>query len=184
MFDTIRRDAQCYLGGRKHIGIGAALRLFFFTPGFQLTLSLRLQRALARIPIVGGPLQLILWYGTTMYFGCDIAPGATFGPGLYLPHPTGIVIGEEWDVGADVSILHAVTLGRTTKSTRRCSVGDNVGIGAGAKIIGNLDIGARARVGANAVVTKSVPPGATAVGIPARIQSVLGTQREADVEKD
>jgi serine O-acetyltransferase len=138
----------------------------------------------ARVPVIGGPLRFILWYVTTIYFGCDIAPGATFGPGLYLPHPTGIVIGEEWDVGANVRILHGVTLGRTTKSTRRCSVGDNVGIGAGAKIIGSLDIGTGARVGANAVVTKSVPPGATAVGIPAWIPAVSDKEGDADVAEN
>ena len=170
MFENIARDAQRHLGATASGARPAAyLRLLLLSPGFQLTLCIRAQRHLGRIPVVGRLLRRICWYLTTIYFGCDIAPEATFGPGLYIPHSSGIVIGGEWDIGADVSILQGVTLGRIAAPPRLCLVGDNVRIGAGAKIIGDIDIGAGARIGANAVVVKPVPPGATAVGVPARI---------------
>ena len=112
----------------------------------------------------------MVWYFSSIFFSCDIDPHARFGPGIYFPHPPGIIIGGEWDIGANVSILQGVTLGRGKESPlRRPNIGDGVWIMAGAKIIGNVDVGANATVGANAVVLKNVPAGAIAVGVPARV---------------
>ncbi len=171
-FKIIYIDACVYISKwdpNSKSRIALLIRLIFFTPGFQLNLSIRTQQQLACIPVIGNVMRRILWYLTTIYFSCDIDTMAHFGPGLYFPHPIGIVIGGEWDVGNYVSILQGVTLGRSTVPSRRCRVGDRALIAAGAKVVGQIDIGEDARVGANAVVLRSVPAGATAVGVPARI---------------
>lgn len=104
-------------------------------------------------------------------FAVDIHPRAKIGHGILLDHATGLVIGETAVIGNNVSILHSVTLGGTgkTKGDRHPKIGDGVMIGAGAKILGNVKIGDRAKIGAGSVVLKDVPPGATAVGNPARL---------------
>jgi serine O-acetyltransferase len=167
LIETIQCDARRYRA--SPVQPESFLRLLLLCPGFQLGLSIRLQSALRRIPILGPLLSRIVWYLTTMIFGCDIAPHATFGPGIYFPHPTGIVIGGEWDIGAGVAILQGVTLGRIDLPKGRSIVGDDAVIGAGAKILGELFIGRDAKIGANAVVLSSVPEGRTAVGIPAKL---------------
>ena len=103
--------------------------------------------------------------------GIEIHPGATIGRRFFIDHGMGVVIGETAIVGDDVTLYHGVTLGGTSwnKGRRHPTVEDGVVIGAGAKILGPITIGARAKVGSNAVVVKSVPAGTTAVGNPARI---------------
>lgn len=103
--------------------------------------------------------------------GIEIHPGATIGRRFFIDHGEGVVIGETAIVGDDVLMYHQVTLGGTSleRTKRHPTVGNNVLIGMGAKILGNITIGEGARIGANAVVTHDVPAGATAVGIPARI---------------
>jgi serine O-acetyltransferase len=104
-------------------------------------------------------------------FQTDIHPAAPFGAGIFLDHATGLVVGETAVVDDDVSLLQNVTLGGTGKQAhdRHPKVRRDVIIGAGAKILGNIEIGAGARVAAGAVVLQSVPPGATVAGIPAKI---------------
>lgn len=105
------------------------------------------------------------------FTGIEIHPGARLGPGLFIDHGMGVVIGETAIVGANVLIYHGVTLGGV--DSRPCRrhplVGDNVVIGAGAKILGPVTIGDGAKIGAASVVLENVPEGATAVGVPARI---------------
>lgn len=103
--------------------------------------------------------------------GVDIHPGAALGPGLFIDHATGVVIGETAEVGADVTLYHAVTLGATSaaRGKRHPTIGDRVVIGAGAKILGPVTVGADASIGANAVVVKPVPPGAVVVGVPGQV---------------
>ena len=98
----------------------------------------------------------------------DIAPQATLGRRLMLPHPNGVVIHEDAIVGDDCMIMQQVTVGMIDESEVPV-IGNRVYIGAGAKIIGKLTVGDGARIGANAVVVNDVPSNATAVGIPARI---------------
>lgn len=104
--------------------------------------------------------------------GIEIHPGAHLGRRLFIDHGMGVVIGETAVVGDDVLMFHGVTLGGTTMShgKRHPTVGDRVVLGAGAKILGAVYVGDDARIGANAVVVKDVPHGATAVGIPAEIK--------------
>jgi serine O-acetyltransferase len=105
--------------------------------------------------------------------GIEIHPGATLGRRVFIDHGMGVVIGETAVVGNDVLLFHGVTLGGTTMSPgkRHPTVGDRVVIGAGAKVLGAVHIGSDARIGANAVVVKDVPDGATAVGIPAVVRT-------------
>jgi serine O-acetyltransferase len=110
---------------------------------------------------------------TRILTGVDIHPGATLGPGLFIDHATGVVIGETAEVGEDVMIYHGVTLGGSGRDTgkRHPTIGDRVTIGAGAKVLGAIKIGDDSRIGANAVVVKEVPSSAVVVGVPGQIIS-------------
>ncbi len=103
--------------------------------------------------------------------GIEIHPGATIGPGFFIDHGMGVVIGETAEIGADVTLYHGVTLGGTSleKGKRHPTLGDRVVVGAGAKILGAITIGEDSRIGANAVVVKSVPPNSVVVGVPGQI---------------
>jgi serine O-acetyltransferase len=103
--------------------------------------------------------------------GIEIHPGVTIGPGFFIDHGMGVVIGETAEIGADVTLYHGVTLGGTSldKGKRHPTIGDRVVIGAGAKVLGNITIGADSRVGANAVVVRSVPQNSVVVGVPGQI---------------
>ena len=103
--------------------------------------------------------------------GIEIHPGALIGRRFFIDHGMGVVIGETAEIGEDCTLYHGVTLGGTSwnKGKRHPTLGNGVVVGAGAKILGPILIGDDARVGSNAVVVKNVPPGATAIGIPARI---------------
>ncbi|MFZ5608305.1 MAG: serine O-acetyltransferase [Pseudomonadota bacterium] len=111
--------------------------------------------------------------------GIEIHPGARIGKRFFIDHGMGVVIGETAEIGDDVTLYHGVTLGGVDPANgrdgkRHPSLGDGVIVGAGAQILGPITIGRRARIGANSVVTKDVPDGATVVGIPGRIVLVDG----------
>ena len=103
--------------------------------------------------------------------GIEIHPGAHIGRRFFIDHGMGVVIGETALIGDDCTLYHGVTLGGTSwaKGKRHPTLGNGVVVGAGAKILGPIEIGDRAKIGSNAVVVKPVPGGATAIGIPARI---------------
>lgn len=103
--------------------------------------------------------------------GVEIHPGAVLGAGVFIDHATGVVIGETAEVGDNVTIYHGVTLGGTSldRVKRHPTVEDEVTIGAGAKVLGAITIGAGSQIGANSVVVKSVPAGAVVVGVPGQI---------------
>ncbi|MFV3414309.1 serine O-acetyltransferase [Pseudomonas nitroreducens] len=121
--------------------------------------------------------------------GIEIHPGAKIGRRFFIDHGLGIVIGETAEIGDDVTIYQGVTLGGTSwnKGKRHPSLADGVVVGAGAKVLGPFTVGAGAKVGSNAVVTKEVPPGATVVGIPGRIivkdDADQAAKRQAMAEK-
>ena len=107
------------------------------------------------------------------FTGIEIHPGAKIGKGLFIDHGMGVVIGEPAEIGDNVTIYHGVTLGGTgkEKGKRHPTVGNNVIIGCGAKVLGPINIGDEAKIGANAVVLKDVPQGKTVVGIPGVIKN-------------
>ena len=119
--------------------------------------------------------------------GIEIHPGATIGRRFFIDHGMGVVIGETAEIGDDVTLYHGVTLGGTSwnKGKRHPTLQSGVVVGAGAQVLGPIIIGENAKVGSNAVVTKPVPAGDTAVGNPARIidKSEEGKQRQEQAEK-
>lgn len=108
----------------------------------------------------------------------DIHPGAKIGKRFFIDHGAGVVIGETAEIGNDVTLYHGVTLGGTTwnQTKRHPTLGDNVLIGAGAKILGAITLGNNVRVGANSVVVKDVPACCTVIGIPGRIIQQKGVK--------
>jgi len=120
-----------------------------------------------------------LSYWGRFFTGIEIHPGATIGRRVFIDHGVGVVIGETAEVGDDCTIYQGVTLGGTSLAggKRHPTLHRGVVIGAGAKVLGPFVVGENARVGSNAVVVKAVPPGATAIGIPARIISEAAAQR-------
>jgi serine O-acetyltransferase len=103
--------------------------------------------------------------------GIEIHPGATIGKGLFIDHGTGIVIGETAEIGDNVTLYQGVTLGGTgkEKGKRHPTVGDNVVVASGAKVLGSFKVGNNSKIGAGSVVLKEVPPNSTVVGIPGQV---------------
>lgn len=116
--------------------------------------------------------------------GIEIHPGARIGKRFFIDHGMGVVIGETAVIGDDVLLYQGVTLGGTglEKGKRHPTIGNNVVIGAGAKVLGNITVGDNAYIGANAVVIKDVPPNSTVVGVPGRITRQEG--RKIDISLD
>jgi serine O-acetyltransferase len=116
-------------------------------------------------------LALYLQSRTSELFQLDIHPAARIGSGIFFDHGTGIVIGETAVIGDDVSMLHGVTLGGTgsERGDRHPKIGKGVLLGAGAKVLGNIEIGDYAKIASGSVVLKPVPAGCTAAGVPARL---------------
>jgi serine O-acetyltransferase len=114
-------------------------------------------------------------------FQTDINPAAQIGKGIFLDHATGLVVGETAIIGDNVSILHGVTLGGTGKegADRHPKIGNGVLIGAGAKILGNIEVGACSRVAAGSVVLKAVPEKSTVAGVPAKVVGTAGCSEPA-----
>lgn len=123
--------------------------------------------------------------------GIEIHPGATIGEGLFIDHGTGIVIGETAELGKNVTLYQGVTLGGTgkEKGKRHPTIGDNVVVASGAKVLGSFTVGEHAKIGAGSVVLKEVPPYATVVGIPGKIvcmygEKVRGGEDDVDLRHD
>ncbi|MBO5195791.1 MAG: serine O-acetyltransferase [Clostridia bacterium] len=117
--------------------------------------------------------------------GIEIHPGATIGEGLFIDHGSGVVIGETTIIGDNCTLYQGVTLGGTGKDTgkRHPTLGNNVMVGAGAKVLGNFTVGDGAKIAAGAVVLGPVPENATAVGIPAHVVRVAGKKTGVDLDQ-
>jgi serine O-acetyltransferase len=114
--------------------------------------------------------------------GIEIHPGATIGSRFFIDHGMGVVIGETTEIGSDVTLYHGVTLGGTSlnKGKRHPTLGDRVVVGAGAKILGAIEIGDDSRIGANAVVVKPVPPNSVVVGVPGQVVMRSKPHKDSD----
>ena len=147
-------------------------------PGVQALLAHRLAHALHRagVPIVPRTVATVVRAAT----GVEIHPAASIGPGLFIDHGSGVVIGETAEIGEDVTLYQGVTLGGTGFATgkRHPTVEDNVTIGSGAKLLGPITIGHGAKIGANSVVIHDVPPNSTVVGNPGHPVRVEGRRPE------
>src|SRR3954464_8282315 len=147
-------------------------------PGVQALLAHRLAHALhgAGVPLVPRTVATFVRAAT----GVEIHPAATIGPGLFIDHGSGVVIGETAEIGEDVTLYQGVTLGGTGFATgkRHPTVQDHVTIGSGAKLLGPITIGHGAKIGANSVVIHDVPPNSTVVGNPGHPVRVEGRRPE------
>jgi serine O-acetyltransferase len=143
------------------------------SPGLHAIWTHRLAHRLWQQGGAAKPVARVLSTAARAVTGVEIHPGATIGRRFFIDHGMGVVIGETAVVGDDVMLYHGVTLGgrslaRGTK--RHPTVGDGVTIGAGARVLGDIEIGDRVQIGANSVVVKDVPAGAVATGIPAVVR--------------
>ena len=158
------------------------LEIILLYPGFHAIVYYRLARFLwnLNIPFLPRLISQLARFLT----GIEIHPGAQISGGLFIDHGMGVVIGETATIGNDVTLFQGVTLGGTGKETgkRHPTLGNNVVVGTGAKILGNITIGDNSYIGANAVILKDVPVNATVVGVPGRITKQDG--KKMDLQMD
>jgi serine O-acetyltransferase len=163
----IREDVACV--PQRDPAARSALEVVLLYPGVHALIWHRLAH---RLWLSGYKFaaRAISWFAR-LVTNIDIHPGATIGERFFIDHGAGVVIGETAIIGDDVTMYHGVTLGGTSWSAgkRHPTVEDGALIGAGAKILGPITVGPRARIGANSVVIEDVPPEMTVVGIPGRI---------------
>lgn len=174
MLGLIAADFACI--AKRDPAARGHLETFFCYPGLHAIATHRVAHRLwtagIRFP------ARFLAYCARLLTNIDIHPGARIGSGFFIDHGAGVVIGETAVVGDDCTLYHGVTLGGVSwsKGRRHPTLGDRVLVGAGAKVLGPIEIGSDARIGANSVVVEDVPPSMTVVGIPARI--VMRERRE------
>ncbi len=158
------------------------LEIFLCYPGFHAVLAHRLAHRLycAGVPLIP---RVISQFSRWMT-GVEIHPGATIGRRFFIDHGMGVVIGETTEIGDDVLIYQGVTLGGTgkEKGKRHPTIGNNVVIGTGAKVLGNIIIGDHVKIGAGSVVVHPAPPHSTVVGVPGRIVRSRGVAVEDQLE--
>lgn len=167
MFEKIKLDFYAIL--ERDPAVRTRLEAALCYPGFHALIFHRLAHFLYSKKFIF--CSRFISHISRFFTGLEIHPGAKIGGGVFIDHGIGVVIGETAEIGDNVTIYQGVTLGGTgkEKGKRHPTICDNVIIGAGAKVLGNIEIGACARIGAGSVILKPVPSCATAVGVPGRI---------------
>lgn len=174
LFETIRRDIRAVFA--RDPATRSTLEVLLCYPGLHALWFYRLAHWLwlHKLYLLGRWTSHIGRFLT----GIEIHPGAKIGPGFFIDHGMGTVIGETAEIGEEVTLYHNVTLGGVSmkKEKRHPTVEDHVVIGAGAQILGPIRIGAHSRIGANSVVVKDVPTDSVVVGVPGRVRSRNGVK--------
>ena len=180
MFKRMREDIQTVFA--KDPAAKTALEVIFCYPGLHAIWAHRIAHFFwkHKLLLIGRFISHINRWLT----GIEIHPGARIGRRLFIDHGMGVVIGETAEIGDDVLMYQGVVLGGTSleKKKRHPSLGSNVVVGTGAIVLGAIDIGDGARIGAGSVVIHDVPPGATVVGIPARMGMGFSVKEIHDLE--
>ncbi len=181
MFKRLREDIRCVM--ERDPAARNAFEVLTCYPGLHAVLAHRLNHWLWQRGLRW--LARFLSLLTRWFTGIEIHPAAKIGRRFFIDHGMGVVIGETAEIGDDCTLYHGVTLGGTSweAGKRHPTLGDDVVVGAGAKILGPLKIGSGSRIGSNAVVVKDVPEGATVVGVPARIAGIRGVDRNEQREE-
>lgn len=182
MIKTIREDVRSIL--ERDPAARNALEVVICYPGLHAIWGHRLSHRLWK----SGLRLVARWVSQVArgLTGIEIHPGATIGRNFFIDHGMGVVIGETAEIGENVTLYHGVTLGGTSlqKTKRHPTIEDRVVIGAGAKVLGAITIGADSRIGANAVVVKSTPPDSVVVGVPGQIVVRNHQPHSADEKPD
>ena len=167
MFGRLREDIRAYRD--RDPAARSALEIYFLYPGFRAVRMHRKANWCFRHKLFF--LARLISQRAVRKTGIEIHPGATIGRRLVIDHGTGVVIGETAEIGDDVLIYQGVTLGGTgkDKGKRHPTIGNNVMISSGAKVLGPFKVGDNSRIAAGAVVLDEVPPDCTVVGVPARV---------------
>lgn len=180
MFDRLKQDLDSIV--ERDPAARNRLEVFLLYSGFRAVMNYRVAHwfYLHHLKFIARFLSQRSRHKT----GIEIHPGATIGKGLFIDHGMGVVIGETAEIGDNCTLYQNVTLGGTGKDQgkRHPTLGDNVMVGSGAKVLGPFKVGDNARVAAGAVVLSEVPPNATAVGVPAKIVRLNG-ERIADMDQ-
>lgn len=169
------RRARMLVHGPSDAVVGPQLWVGVLSPRFLPVLLCRLAHYFYRLKLT--LLAKVFSLLNFFFFGIEIAIQCRIGPGLFLPHTQGTVIGA-YSIGRNATIFQGVTLGAreldfSFLESSRPSLGDDVTVGAGAKVLGGLTLGSGSRIGANAVVLESIPPNVAAAGVPARVTKSL-----------
>jgi len=180
MFETLRRDIRAVF--ERDPAARSLPEVLFCYPGLHAVWFHRLAHWCwnHRLKFLGRFLSHI----NRFFTGIEIHPGARLGPGLFIDHGMGVVIGETAEVGENVTIYQGVTLGGTSleKVKRHPTIGNNVVIGSGAKVLGPFTVGENSRIGSGSVVVKEVPPNSVVVGVPGRITHRDGRKVEQKID--
>jgi len=170
MFERIKEDIQCVF--ERDPAARTAFEVLTTYPGLHAVLLHRLSQRLWKMKLKW--LARVLSHIARLFTGIEIHPGATIGRRFFIDHGMGVVIGETTEIGDDCTLYHGVTLGGTTwdKGKRHPTLGRDVVIGAGAKVLGPIMINDGVRIGSNAVVLKDVSAGSTVVGVPGRVVTI------------
>ncbi|MBU3103287.1 serine O-acetyltransferase EpsC [Clostridium gasigenes] len=162
MFDRLRYDLNNIM--KNDPAAKSKIEVFLLYPSVHAIIAYRISHFLFKRKLYF--IARVISQLSRFFTGIEIHPGATIGRGLFIDHGMGVVIGETAEIGENVVLYHGVTLGGTGKDIgkRHPTIEDNVVIGAGAKVLGPITVREGAKIGANSVVVKEVPKGATAVG--------------------